>query len=137
MYDEWVERERMCVCARCQPSPIAAFPGAPWSPVRVPLFSAASSACLPLNIVHTALAAALAMPLAAAPACRIAFATRPPTGRGRGHPGDGGVRPEMGPDLGVRGGAPGKILALRVHFQAQTACGGMMWLSAKHKVRRA
>ena len=29
----------------------------------------------------------------------------------------------------------GKMLALRVHFQAQTACGGMMWLSAKHKVK--
>ena len=28
------------------------------------------------------------------------------TGRGRGHPGDGGVRPEMGSHHGVRGGAP-------------------------------
>ena len=42
----------------------------------------------------------------------------------------GGVRPEMGPDLGVRGGAPRKVLALGVHFQAQTACGGMMCVSA-------
>ena len=33
----------MCVCARRQPSPTAASPGSPWSPVRVPLCSAASS----------------------------------------------------------------------------------------------
>ena len=68
----------MCVCARRQPSPTAASPGSPWSPVRVPLCSAASSTCPPPNIVHTALAAALAIPPAAAPACLIAFATRPP-----------------------------------------------------------
>ena len=43
----------MCVCARRQPSPTAASPGSPWSPVRVPLCSAASSTCLPPNIVHT------------------------------------------------------------------------------------
>ena len=52
----------MCVCARRQPSPTAASPGSPWSPVRVPLCSAASSTCPPPNIVHTALAAALAIP---------------------------------------------------------------------------
>ena len=68
----------MCVCARRQPSPTAASPGSPWSPVRVPLCSAASSTCLPPNIVHTALAAALAIPPAAVPACLIAFATHAP-----------------------------------------------------------
>ena len=68
----------MCVCARRQPSPTAASPGSPWSPVRVPLCSAASSTCPPPNIVHTALAAALAIPPAAAPACLIAFATHAP-----------------------------------------------------------
>ena len=66
----------MCVCARRQPSPTAASPGSPWSPVRVPLCSAASSTCLPPNIVHTALAAALAIPPAAVPACLIAFANK-------------------------------------------------------------
>ena len=60
-----------------QPSPVAASPGSPWSPARGgPLFSAVSSTCLPPIIVHTVLAAALAIPLAAAPACRIAFVTR-------------------------------------------------------------
>ena len=68
----------MCVCARRQPSPTAASPGSPWSPVRVPLCSAASSTCPPPNIVHTALAAALAIPPAAVPACLIAFATHAP-----------------------------------------------------------
>ena len=65
----------MCVCARS-----SAVPGRrlPWFPMvscpRPAPFSAVSSTCLPPNIVHTALAAALAIPLAAAPACRIAFA---------------------------------------------------------------
>ena len=64
----------MCVCARRQPSPIAAPPDSPWSPVRVSPCPAVSAPGLPPNIVHTVLAAALAIPLAAAPACRIAFA---------------------------------------------------------------
>ena len=68
----------MCVCARRQPSPIAAPPDSPWSPVRVSPCPAVSAPGLPPNIVHTVLAAALAIPLAAAPACRIAFAIRPP-----------------------------------------------------------
>ena len=59
-----------------------------------------------------------------------------PSGGGRAHPGDGGVRPEMGPDLGVRGGAPGKIFGPQSPFPS-TNC--MWWddvaITAKHKVK--
>ena len=62
----------MCVCARRQPSPIAASPGSPWSPVRVSPCPAVSAPGLPPNIVHTVLAAALAIPLASATCLLVA-----------------------------------------------------------------